>query len=73
MTFKSSAQREQLSADQQALLDQVAAFALRRKSVTLLTCAAALKWDVSRVASVMLELQALELVLRPEQKGSSRS
>jgi len=66
--------REQLSDDQKALLDQVATFALRRKSVTLATCAAALKWDVARVACVMLELQALELVLAPEQKkGSSRS
>ncbi len=64
--------RAQLSEEQKALLDQVAGFALRRKVITLQACAVALGWKVARVASVMLELQALELVLGPEQKPGGR-
>lgn len=56
------APRLQLTAEQQALLDQVADFSLSGKSVTKLTLAAKLRWDVDRVATIANELQALGLL-----------
>lgn len=55
--------RLKLTADQQALLDCIADAALNGKSPgTALTLAAALRWHVDRVATVLLELQGLELI-----------
>jgi len=54
--------RLKLTADQQALLDCIADASLNAKPATPTACAAALRWDVDRVHTVLLELQALELV-----------